>query len=279
MRERSVGRRECLKTLAGATASMTAASVLRVPAMAAFLSATGASGGCSGTATMPPPGRDGGRLQAQPGVPTRAATTGLQPLGLGGTRDGLCFIPTTYTPSVPLPLVVMFHGAGGSANGALQPFLPLAESAKVVLLAVESRRSTWDRVLGGFGEDANFLNSALTDLYERCAIDPARRATAGFSDGASYSLSLGLTNGDMFRQLVAFSPGFSDPASLAGTPRVFVSHGTSDGILPIDATSRRIVPSLRSQGYNVTYREFAGTHQVPTSVAAEAMSWLQAGWG
>lgn len=31
---------------------------------------------------------------------------------------------------------------------------------------------------------------------------------AGFSDGASYALSLGLPNGNLFSHIVAFSPGF-----------------------------------------------------------------------
>jgi phospholipase/carboxylesterase len=39
-------------------------------------------------------------------------------------------------------------------------------------------------------------------------------ALGGFSDGASYALSLDLTNGDLFASLIAFSPGFIqlDPA-------------------------------------------------------------------
>jgi phospholipase/carboxylesterase len=64
----------------------------------------------------------------------------------------------------------------------------------------------------------------------------------GFSDGASYALSLGLTNGDLFRHVIAFSPGFMAPAARRGEPPVFVSHITRDGVLPIGVTSHRIVP-------------------------------------
>jgi predicted esterase len=99
------------------------------------------------------------------------------------------------------------------------------------------------------------------------AVDPARVAIGGFSDGATYALSLGLVNGDLFPKVVAFSPGFVVEGPVHGKPEFFVSHGTSDPILPIDQCSRIIVPALRKRGYDVTFREFDGGHEVPESVA------------
>jgi predicted esterase len=55
---------------------------------------------------------------------------------------------------------------------------------------------------------------------------------------------------------------------------VFVSHGDADDVLPIDRTSRRIVPDLRDDGYDVTYREFTGPHTIPVEIAREAVDWL-----
>ena len=97
---------------------------------------------------------------------------------------------------------------------------------------------------------------------------------AGFSDGASYALGLGLANGDLFAHVVAFSPGFVPGASREGRPAVFVTHGDADDVLPVEQTSRRIVPVLREEGYDVTYREFPGGHTVPPEVAAEAVDRL-----
>lgn len=51
---------------------------------------------------------------------------------------------------------------------------------------------------------------------------------AGFSDGPSYALSLGLANGDVFDSVIAFSPGFQVAESAGGRPGLFVSHGTED---------------------------------------------------
>ena len=58
--------------------------------------------------------------------------------------------------------------------------------------------------------------------------------------GASYALSVGLTNGDLFSDILAFSPGFMAPAVRHGAPNIFISHGTQDTVLPIDRCSRRI---------------------------------------
>ena len=98
----------------------------------------------------------------------------------------------------------------------------------------------------------------------------------GFSNGASYALSLGVYNGDLFSAIVAFSPGFYTPPGKRGLPRIFVSHGTNDPML-MNATTPQIVPRLKSEGYSVTYRLFEGGHELPVAIAQEAIQWLTAG--
>jgi predicted esterase len=100
-------------------------------------------------------------------------------------------------------------------------------------------------------------------------------AIAGFSDGASYAVSLGLINGDIVDAVLAFSPGYAAPTRDADAPAFFISHGRSDRVLPIDRCSRRLVPSLRRAGHRVEYHEFDGGHEVPLSVMDTAMAWLR----
>ncbi|OMQ16227.1 hypothetical protein A7K94_0204005 [Modestobacter sp. VKM Ac-2676] len=120
------------------------------------------------------------------------------------------------------------------------------------------------------------MDRALGEVFSRLRIDPARVAVAGFSDGATYALGLGLANGELFDRILAFSPGFVPPGPRSGQPAVFVSHGTADEVLPIDRTSRDLVPELRDDGYEVTYREFDGGHAVPPEITQEAVDRL--GW-
>jgi predicted esterase len=194
-------------------------------------------------------------------------------LGLGNLRDGLIYVPPGYGVNSPAPLVLLLHGAGGNANQGLRLLQQHADRSGFILLAVESRRSTWDMLLGGYGPDVEFINRALAQTFSRYAVDPARIAIAGFSDGASYALSLGITNGDLFKRVIAFSPGFMAPAEQRGEPPIYVSHGKRDKVLPIDKCSRRIVPQLQRAGYAVRYREFDGSHTVPKDVSQEAADW------
>jgi phospholipase/carboxylesterase len=64
------------------------------------------------------------------------------------------------------------------------------------------------------------------------------------------------------------------PAGRVGSPRSFVSHGTHDEVLPIGLCSRRIVPELERDGYEVTYREFEGGHEISPHIALEAVGWF-----
>ena len=221
-----------------------------------------------------------GRLRARPGPPPNAAvSTGLRPLGLGSTRDGLLYVPAGYGEQEKAPLALTLHGAGGNARSGISHFLHLADTAGVVLLAPESRGRTWDVLVGGYGPDVEFIDRAMEWAFDRLALDTRRLAITGFSDGASYGLSLGLTNGDLLTHLIAFSPGFMAPASRRGKPPVFVSHGTHDRVLPIERCSRRIVPQLDHAGYQVRYREFDGPHTVPESIAREALRWFSSDEG
>lgn len=212
-----------------------------------------------------------GRLLARPGASTTAGPTGLRRLELDGRRDGLLYVPPNYQAGRSTPLVLMLHGAGGNAQHSLNPLMPLADEVGLILLAPDSRGQTWDIVRGAYGPDVAFVDRALAQTFAHYAVDPAHLAIEGFSDGASYALSLGLTNGDLFSHVLAFSPGFMAPAARQGQPRIFVSHGTRDDVLPIEMCSRRIVPQLRRAGYDVTYREFDGPHTVPAAIADAAL--------
>ena len=86
--------------------------------------------------------------------------------------------------------------------------------------------------------------------------------------------SSGITNGDLFTHVVAFSPGFVASAGHTGSPRVFVSHGTRDDVLPINRCNRRIIPELERGGYDVLYSEFDGGHTILPEIASEAIGWF-----
>src|SRR5215213_8951570 len=216
-----------------------------------------------------------GRLRARPVQVTGSAPVGLQPLMLGAARDSYLYVPATYCADRPVPLVLLLHGAGGHVRQGLDLLRSVADAAGLLLLAPASRDRTWDLLVGrSYGPDAAMIDRALEQTFSRYVVDPGRLAIGGFSDGASYALSLGITNGDLFTHVIAFSPGFMAPAGQTGSPRIFISHGTRDGVLPIDSCSRRIVPRLERAGYDVRYLEFDGGHTISPDIALEAVGWF-----
>jgi len=220
-----------------------------------------------------------GALSARPETrpPESRYGAGAQPLGLEPVRDSLLYVPQQPGTDDRTGLLVTLHGAGGDAAHGLSLLLPLADRYSLVLLAPASRGSTWDALRPGrYGRDVSVLDRALDQVFRSIPLDAERIGIAGFSDGASYALGLGLANGGLFRRIIAFSPSFIPPGRRTGKPDIFVSHGDRDEVLPAAATSRRIVPALQKDGYRVSYREFHGPHTVPPEIAVQAAGWL--GW-
>ena len=196
---------------------------------------------------------------------------GLHRLSESGRAAPLLLVP----PGVdgPRPLLVVFHGAGGRGEAALPLVGDIAGDRGFLTLLPTSVDSTWDVVRGGAGADVAALDTALGEVFAGYAVD--RVAFAGFSDGASYALCLGLANGDLVEAVLAFSPGFAAPPVVVGAPRVFISHGRGDAVLPVDRCGRRLARVLGDGGYPVRYEEFGGGHVVPPELAAAAVDlWL-----
>ncbi len=215
------------------------------------------------------------RMDARPGTEGhRAAAPGTTGVALRTGEEALVRVPHGYDPARPAALAVLLHGAGGTARSGLDLLSAQADADGILLVAPSSAASTWDGVLGAPGPDVEAIDGLLVEVFDRYAVDPAAVAVGGFSDGASYALGVGLANGELFRHVVAFSPGFEAGSGRTGRPRLFVSHGTADRVLPVERCGRPVARRAREDGYDVTYREFEGGHEVPEAVREEAVAWL-----
>ena len=123
----------------------------------------------------------------QPGLVPRSSVSiqpsegGTYPLGFDTHRDGLVYVPGGYRDGTPAKLMLLFHGAGGSASRSAAWF-PLADAFGVVVLAPDSRdERSWDAVLGDWVPDVEFVARALRQTVERWSIDRKRMCVAGLS--------------------------------------------------------------------------------------------------
>lgn len=220
--------------------------------------------------SLPDPAHRSGQLATRPHSPRghTAAATGLHQLARVPV-----YVPASYRAAHPTPALVMLHGAGQTSERALSIVQRAADRDGFLVIAPKSVDESWDRMRGGYGPDVAQLDRALAAAFDAYAIDPARLAIGGFSDGASYALSLGLGNGELFRAILAFAPGFEAAVQRRGRPRIFIAHGIADRVLPIDRTSRRIVPALRRERYALEYVEFDGGHVVLDAMLDQAIRW------
>jgi predicted esterase len=214
-------------------------------------------------------------LHARPTLVSTPAPAGSRKLDLDGRRDSWLYVSQRYDPAQPAPLVLLLHGYGGHAAQGLLLLAHLADIYGLILLAPASTGPTWDVIYThSYGPDAALLDQALDDVFKRYSVDAGRTAIGGFSDGASYALSIGLANGGLFSHVIAFSPGYIAPFRPEGRPAIFISHGTNDNVLPVRPCSRTIVPRLRNANYPVIYHEFEGGHTVPAEVAQLSVDWF-----
>jgi len=214
-----------------------------------------------------------GRIVTRPSAPTITPPTGVTSIPLGLGLEGLLFVPTTYKASTPAPLAFLLHGAGGSASELMAPVSTYAESRGLVLVSITAVDGTWDAIRGEFGADVRNINKTLDWVFARCAVDTTRLGLMGFSDGATYAIGLGRANGDLFRRVTVFSPGFLLPVVPVGKPEFFITHGTADRVLSIDTTRNVIVPQLRNAGYSVDYHEWDGGHGVSSALLEQSVDW------
>lgn len=204
---------------------------------------------------------------------------GRNSLGISADRDAILHVPAKLaperlTPGQQVPLLVMFHGAGGFAEKVLPFWEAHAEEHGFLVLAPQSMFPTWDIVVGGHGPDLARLEQALAAVAARYVIDPKHFAFAGFSDGASYALSSGITNGDIASHVIVFSGGFMSVFMQNGQPKVFIAHGLEDEQIPIGRSGRAHADKLKSAGYEVVYVEFNGNHSIQPPVVAMAVDFF-----
>jgi predicted esterase len=223
------------------------------------------------------------RLVAPAPRATGLCRAGEERLDVGSPREALLYVPEAAARRAEggagSPLLLFLHGATQSPEQMLERLRPAADAHGVILLAPASHGVTWDAIQRGVpGVDAKTIDRALRDTFDRCAVDRRRLAIGGFSDGASYALVLGLPNGDAFTHVLAFSACImASTGTGKAKPRIFLSHGRADEILPFASCGQRIDRRLRDAGFDVRFEVFAEGHRLPPAVVEAGFRWLTAG--
>jgi phospholipase/carboxylesterase len=200
--------------------------------------------------------------------------------------DAIAYIPASAGAGPHPPLLVLLHGAGHRQLEMVQHMESEADARGIVLLGPTSRGITWDAVSiaeqppsldsplanarahrFGSSRDADRVEAAIAALAKVVPVDRAHTALAGFSDGATFALAMGMSRSHPFAAVIAWSPGIAiETAEPARGRRVFISHGRQDPILRFEVTCGEIVPLVQGEGAMVSFVPFDGGHEAPPSV-------------
>lgn len=199
-------------------------------------------------------------------------------VNVGGTQTYYLYIPTSYNPATPMPVMFGFHGAGGTgtapaaAQSVRTGWSSIAESEGFIVVAQAATGSG-----GGWvpSTDTQILDAIITDVWNAYNINTKRNYAWGFSAGGHYAHALCLNNNTFFAAygvsagVLDALAGATAPQTAAATRRIpcDIHIGNADStLLPYAQTDRtRFISAGWTEGTNLWYTEFAGGHTYTTT--------------
>ncbi len=175
-------------------------------------------------------------------------------------------------PAVPVPYHLLSLRAPhtlGPGSYAWFQFGILPDGSRVI----DERQEAQSRAQAG-----QVVHAAAAQL----GIPASRVVVGGFSQGGIMSLSLLLTQPRLLRAALVWHsrllpevvPQQVAPAQLEGRS-LWVSHGRQDPVIPL-ASGQAIRDHIASLPVDLTYREYAGVHEIRPDELNDSMGWLAA---
>jgi predicted esterase len=197
-----------------------------------------------------------------------------------GESRALLLTPDEIDPDQLYPLITVLHGAGRQDEQLAKVFRDEPERRQALFLIPRSVLPTWDLIAGAGRPDLDFLEYAYDLIYRRYPVDEKGQALVGYSDGASYGLSVGLSNPNIFSAVMGWAAGFEVAdretiGSTAAKPRVLLEYGTHDPLFPFERVALPMRAHLEQLGYSVEFRvDQGGKHWPSSTFHSEALDWF-----
>ena len=220
------------------------------------------------------------RVKHKPTEPTdEPSPTGFVWVERGPSRAYL-LTPDEIDPERSYPLLTVLHGAGRQDEQLAKGLRDEPERRQALFLIPRSLHPTWDLIVGAGRPDLDFLEYAYDLIYRRYPVDRTRQALLGYSDGASYALSVGLSNPCIFSAVMGWAAGFKlvDEAAIAPDdpkPRVLLEYGSHDPLFPFEQIALPMKADLEARGYDLEFRvDSGGKHWPSSEFQSEALDWF-----
>ena len=173
-------------------------------------------------------------------------------------RRYIVHVPKSYDGRRPVPVVVMFHGGGGTAKAAITETGWADKADQAGFLAAFPEGSspdpskpgnfrknpqTWNDASKRFFaekmkiDDGAFTRAVIDDLTARFNVDVKRVFLTGFSNGSSLTYRLGVELSDRVAAIAPVASSglrLADPLKLQRPVSMIAIHGMADRLNPLE---------------------------------------------
>lgn len=209
-------------------------------------------------------------------------------------------LPKKFDKKKSYPLVIGLHGNGGNADG-FDPAWRLFGSPDFIFAAAEGpypymlgyrskiKQCSWeiqiqDEELWKRADPLSVEYILGIARYLSKAYPVSSIYLLGHSQGAGYAYITGIENPELIKGIICFGgkiPDMDKSYSLlsmddiekASNLRVFIAHGTNDNMLQIKH-AKKSKDLLEQHGYDVTFVEFSGGHELDKQAMQKAADWI-----
>jgi polyhydroxybutyrate depolymerase len=162
----------------------------------------------------------------------------------GVPRQYLLYVPTSYNGTSQVPLLLNFHGYGGTSSGHMYSadMRSLADKENFILVypqgSLNGGYPHWNASPPGSdnkstADDTGFAEAMITSISSSYQIDATRIYACGYSNGGMMSYFLGASMSDKIAAIGSMSGTMLDGNPIPSNPVPMINiHGTADSILP-----------------------------------------------
>lgn len=164
----------------------------------------------------------------------------------GETREYILHIPNSYDETSPTPIVLNFHGFGGSASDYMREadMRSVAERDTFILIYPQGScldgATHWNPCpIGGDNksdvDDFGFIEALINDISSEYTVDTERIYAVGYSNGSMMAYGLASFKSDLIAAVASVSGTMLDCINPSNHPMPILHlHGTSDSVIPYD---------------------------------------------
>ncbi len=166
----------------------------------------------------------------------------------GLARDFILYVPASYDPATPVPMVFNFHGYGSNAGQQLfyGDFRSIADTAGFIIVhpngTLDNTSTThWNSGWGTGVDDVGFTSAMIDSISAEYSIDPTRVFSTGMSNGGFMSYHLACELSDRIAAIASVTGTMTilGPSTCnANRPiPVMEIHGTADATVPYNGNA------------------------------------------